>query len=102
MVATESWVMPLSAPASEVGGVDDHAVADDEDVLARALAHPAAVGGEEDRLVVAGLECLHLGQGRVDVHAGALRRRRHRVGIVAPPRAWILHDTPLAMPSSPR
>ena len=34
------------------GGVADHAVLDDEDVLARAVGD-VAVGGEQDRLVVA-------------------------------------------------
>ena len=46
----------------------DHAVLDDVDVLARPLAHVAVVV-EEDRLVVAGLVALDLGQDRVEVLA---------------------------------
>src|SRR5580692_9909594 len=70
---------------------EENAVAHDEDVLAGALAH-VTVGGEQDGLVVAGVERLHLGQGGVGVHPGPLGRRRHRVGVVAPPRADFAGD----------
>ncbi len=53
-------------------------VGDDEDVLPRALHHVPG-GAEQDRLVVAGLERLHLGQRRVHVLAGALAGGRDRV-----------------------
>src|ERR1700677_1302557 len=67
-------------------GREEDTVAHDEDVLAGALAHVTA-GRQQDGLVVAGVECLHLGQGRVGIHPGALGRRRYGVGVVAPPRA---------------
>ena len=62
-----------------------------EDVLARALRHPA-VGREQDGLVVAGLQGLDLGQRRVHVHAGPLGRRGHGVGVVALPRRHLEAD----------
>src|SRR5438270_185756 len=77
-------------------GRDDPAVADDEQVLAGALAD-VALGREEDGLVVAGLEGLYLGHRRVDVHAGPLGRGRHGVGVVALPRAD-LHPDPVGDP----
>ena len=64
---------------------DDDAVAHGEDVLAGALGDQA-VRGEHDRLVVAGLQRLDLGERAVDVVADGLRGRRHRVVVVAGPR----------------
>ena len=84
--------MPSSAPGRERRREDD-AVAHDEDVLAGALGHEP-VRGEHDRLVVAALERLDLRQRRVHVVAGRLRRRRHRVVIVAGP-GRDLHPDPL-------
>ncbi len=84
----------MSLQGAGVGGGwgDQTALPDDEDVLAGALAH-VAVGAEEDGLVVAGLDGLHLGQGGVHVHAGSLGRRGHGVGIVPPPRADLHRNT---------
>ena len=85
IVMTESWVMPSSAPA-ESGGVTSTPFVHDEDVLAGALAHEA-LGVEQDRLVVAGLQRLDLGERRVDVDAGASSTRGGiDVVVVARPR----------------
>ena len=65
---------------------DEAAVARHEDVLAGALGDEPLVV-EHERLVVAGLERLHLGEAGVHVVAGGLRRRRHRVVVVARPAA---------------
>jgi hypothetical protein len=63
----------------------DHAVLDEEEVLARALAdHSALV--EEDALLVAGLVGLDLGQHGVEVLPRGLRGRDERVRGDAPPR----------------
>ncbi len=62
----------------------DHAVAHHVDVLARALAHEA-VGVEQDRLLVAGLVGLDLGQDAVQVLARGLRVRDERVVRDPPP-----------------
>src|SRR4051794_25625026 len=59
-------------------GVDD-AVADDEDVLARAVGDVSRLV-QEDRLLVAAAVALELRQHRVDVLAGGLGGRRKRVG----------------------
>src|SRR5437764_826426 len=61
----------------EIGRVDD-AVAHDEEALARAV-RDVPVGGEHDRLVVAGAVRLADGEHRVDVDAGRLRRVRDDV-----------------------
>ncbi len=68
------------------GRRDERLAPHDEQVLAGALAD-VAVGREEDGLVVASLQRFDLGERRVQVHAGALRRGGHGVGIVALPRA---------------
>ena len=60
-------------------GGDDLALADDEDVLARALADVARLV-EQDRLVVAGLRRLLLGEDRVQVLARGLGVRDQAVG----------------------
>ena len=62
----------------------DPPVADDVHVLARALAH-VAVDVEQDRLVVARLHRLHLGEHAVEVLARRLRVRDQRVGAYTPP-----------------
>src|SRR5581483_930011 len=56
----------------------DDAVAHDEDALAGAV-RDVAVGGEEDRLLVAGAHRLADGEHRVDVDAGRLRDVRDDV-----------------------
>src|SRR5215213_6416427 len=56
----------------------DLAVADDEDVLAGAVRH-VALGGEQDRLVVAGAVRLGDGEHRVEVDAGRLGDVRYDV-----------------------
>ena len=63
----------------------DLAVADDEDVLARALADEAALV-EQDRLVVARVVGLGLGEDRVQVLPRRLRVRDQPVGRDPPPR----------------
>src|SRR5258708_174750 len=50
---------------------DDPSALDDEDVLARALAH-VPLGRQHDGFVVTSLERLDFGHRRVDVHTGAL------------------------------
>ena len=63
---------------------DELAVADDEDVLPRALADVADLV-EEDRLVVAGVVRLGLGEDRVEVLARGLRVRDQALRRDAPP-----------------
>jgi hypothetical protein len=58
---------------------DDLAVADQEDVLARALADEAALV-EQDRLLVAGVGRLGLGEDRVEVLPGGLGVRDQPAG----------------------
>src|SRR5262249_62260506 len=61
-------------PVEDGGGVprgDDLTLANEVDVLAGALADEAAVV-EQDRLVVAGVRALGLGEDRVEVLAGGL------------------------------
>ena len=84
MRMTEFWVMPSERARRHRRG-DDDVVAHREDVLAGALGDQP-VGRQHDRLVVATLQRLHLGERRVDVVARRLRRRRHRVVIVPCPR----------------
>ena len=76
-------LMPSRMPAV-CGGVRMTAVAHDEDVLAGALAHEAAAV-EQDRLLVAGLDGLDLGQDAVEVLPGGLGVRDQRVRGDAPP-----------------
>ena len=80
------WITDLRLIPSRIEavcpGVDDLAVADDEDVLARALADEAALV-EQDRLVVAGVGRLGLGEDRVQV----LARRPSRAGSARPARS---------------
>src|SRR5437868_4007056 len=71
---------------------DDAAVAHAEDVLAGALADET-LRVQHDGLVVASLERLDLGQRRVDVVAGRLRRGRHGVVVVTRPRTDLHADT---------
>src|SRR4051794_13412963 len=63
---------------------DDLAVANEIDVLSRSLADEAAVV-EQDRLVVAGVGALGLGEDRVEVLAGGLGVRDQTRGRDAPP-----------------
>ena len=63
----------------------EHAVLDDEDVLAGALADVALVV-EQDRLLVAGALGLDLRQHRVEVLAAGLRVRDQRLRRYPPPR----------------
>ena len=80
----------------EVGRVD-HAVADDEDALARAVGD-GALRGEEDRLVVAGAVGLAHGEHRVHVDAGRLRDVRDDVRADALPARDLGADpVPLAL-----
>ena len=69
---TESWVMPSSAPADERRR-DEHAVACRRRCSRRCTRDTKPVRVQHDRLVVAGLQRLDLGQRRVDVVAGGLR-----------------------------
>ena len=55
-----------AAVAGGVGRRVDHAILDDEDVVARALGDPA-VGGEHDGLVAAGFDGFDLGEDVVEV-----------------------------------
>ena len=64
---------------------DEHAVLHDEQVLPGALRHEP-LGVEQDRLVVARVHRLDLGQARVDVDARTLRRHRVDVRVHALPR----------------
>ncbi len=66
------------------GGVQIDAVADDEDVLAGALGDEAVLV-EQDRLVIAGVGRLGLGQDRVEVLAGGLGVRDQAVAGDRPP-----------------
>jgi len=61
------------------------AVSDDEDVLARALAHHARLI-EQDRLVEAGLSGIRLGENRVQVLPRSLGVRDQPRGRDPPPR----------------
>ena len=79
------------------GGVKIVAVADDEDVLARALADEAVVV-EQDRLLVAGLVRLDLRQDAVEVLAAGLGVRDQRVGADAPPGGDLRADAVAACP----
>jgi len=75
----------------------EHPVSDKEDVLARAL-RDTAVLVEEDRLVVAGVRRLGLGQNRVQVLAGGLRVGDQAVARDRPPRGDLGPDAvPLAV-----
>jgi hypothetical protein len=78
----------------------DLAVAHDVDVLARALADVAVVV-EQDRLLVAGLDRLDLGEHAVEVLPGGLGVRDQRVGADPPPGGDLGADA-VALPSSPR
>ena len=96
--------MPSRAPADS-GGVMRMSSREHEQVLTRALGDES-VGREHDRLVVAGLEGLDLGERRVDVVPGGLGGRRHRVVVVAGPRrdlhAHTLGDRVVAEVGAPR
>ena len=72
----------------------DDALADDEEVLARSLAH-VAVRVEQDRLLVAGLVRLDLRQHRVEVLAAGLGVRDQPVGPDPPPRGDLGADAVL-------
>ena len=75
----------------------DLPVADDVHVLARALAH-VTVDIEQDRLVVARLHRLHLGEHAVEVLARRLRVRDQRVGAYPSPRGDLrAHAVALAL-----
>ena len=75
----------------------DLAAAHDVEVLARALAD-VAVCVEQDRLFVAGLQRLHLGQHAVEVLAAGLGVRDQRVGADAPPGGHLgAHAVALAL-----
>ena len=75
------------------GRREQHALANDEDVLAGPVGDVTVVV-QHDRLVVAGLQALDLGEHAVDVLAGGLRRGGQRVLRVAAPAAH-LHPDPL-------
>ena len=83
--------MPSSAP-DDVGGVMNRRR--DQRRCSRRCTRPRALRVEHDRLVVARLERLDLGERGVDVVAGRLRGRRHGVVVVARPRDD-LHAHPL-------
>ena len=78
----------------------DLALADHEDVLARALADQAPVV-EEDRLVVARVGALGLGEDRVQVLAGCLRVRDQADGEIRRQEETFAR-IPFRLPSSPR
>ena len=93
---TERAVDPVEDARGRRGG-GDLAVADDEDVLARALAHVADVV-EQDRLLVPGLLALDLGQDAVEVLPGRLRVRDQGVAADAPPRGDLRANARAACP----